>query len=59
MIGIAEVLAALAQIVGLGAAAIVDAGLDPATDVLAVDRQHGVDIAIARGADQHRLLVLE
>ena len=54
---IAQVLAPVVQILRLRRAAVVDALLDPAADMAAVDRQHRLDIAVARRADQHRQFV--
>jgi len=44
---VAQVLAPVAQIIRLGDAAIVHAGFDPATDMMAVDRQHRLDVVVA------------
>ena len=54
---IAEILASVAQIVGLRRAGFVDAILDAAADVAAVNRQHRIDVGIARRPHQDRRLI--
>ena len=49
-LAVAEILAPVAQIVRLRHAGVLDARLDAAVDVAAVDRQHRLDIGVARGA---------
>jgi hypothetical protein len=44
---VAQVLAAVAQIVGLRRVAFGDTLFDAAPNVMAVDRQHGIDVGIA------------
>src|SRR5260221_11010394 len=54
---IAQILAPVAQILRLRRAAVVDPILDPAADVVPVDRQHRLNVAVARGTNEYRLIV--